>query len=397
MTNKMYVCPFKKIFIAILLIATSLNFAHAKQGAKQFVVNLYGHLLTFNIEEDFYRQREICLTETLLASTVEKLIEDKNTDTLIKQMNSYASAFDMDDMAYLLLLNKVTAIVMESSTDDCKNLFKYAVLYKKDFDVFIGYSASNVTLYGRTNFMVDNCLFIERGTKKYFDLSFSQQREPNQEQLFVLHHSGKSLPIVMNMINPPLFNAKQNKKVIPFEYDAFLYFFTTKVNQSLVEYYRELPTINISTVYLNYGLSQSATQSLVNEMKLATSSMSKGEGASFILSFVQNSFEYKKDEFVYGQEKFSFPEETIMNAYADCEDKAMLYAVLVNKVLGLKTVALYYKNAEHINIAVESWNKKLKTNFSFNNQDYIVCEPSGKGFTMGESATKVSFASLIDW
>jgi hypothetical protein len=312
-------------------------------------------------------------------------------------MNAYAKDLEMDDMAFLMLLNKVTEAVMKYESPDCKTIFKYAILQKKGFDVFIGYSENSVTLYGRTNFMVDNCLFISRGTKKYFDLSFNQQQQPHPEQMFVIHHEGKALPIVMNMITPPAFNAKQAKKVIPFDYDGYVYFFTAKVNQSLVDYYKDLPTINISTVYLNYGLSATATESLVKELQRATSYMRTAESVNFLLRFVQTAFEYKKDEQVYGEEKFSFPEETLMNPYSDCEDKAMLYALLVNKVLGLKTVALYYKNAEHINIAIESWNEKIKGNFSFKNQDYIVCEPSGKGFNIGESATEISFASLIDW
>jgi hypothetical protein len=125
--------------------------------------------------------------------------------------------------------------------------------------------------------------------------------------------------------------------------------------------------------------------------------MSINAGLNFILQFVQKSFEYRKDEIVYGQEKFSFPEETLINNFSDCEDKAMLYALLVNKVFGLKTVALYYKDAQHINIAVESWDKDNKGNFAFNNHNYIICEPSGNGFAIGESATSISYANLIDW
>jgi hypothetical protein len=105
----------------------------------------------------------------------------------------------------------------------------------------------------------------------------------------------------------------------------------------------------------------------------------------------------KKDELVYGQEKFSFPEETLTNAYSDCEDKAMLFAVLVNKVYGLKSVALYYKDADHINIAIESWKQNIKGNFVFNDHNYVICEPTGKGFNIGESSTSVHLASLIDW
>jgi hypothetical protein len=397
LTCKIDIAHFRKAILAMLCCFTLLNQASAGVVVKHFVVNLYGHLLEFDLRSDFYRQRDNCFNQDNLAASVEKWMQDDQTDTLLKQMNDHASKLNMDDMAFLMMLNKVTNIVMKQESDYCKTLFKYVILQRKGLDVFIGYSEHSVTLYGRTNFMIDNCLYIERGTKKYFDLSFNQQHDPTMEQLFVIRHVGKSIPLVMNMITPPAFNALQAKKVLPFEYDGLVYFFTTKVNESLVEYYKDLPPINISSLYLNYGLSQSATQTLVKEMQEATSSMSTAEGVTFILRFVQTSFDYKKDKQVYGQEKFSFPEETITNQFSDCEDKAMLFAVLVNKVLGLKTVALYYRDAEHINVAVESWKKDQKGSFTFHDQNYIVCEPSGKGFNIGESATSISYARLIEW
>ncbi|MES2559757.1 MAG: hypothetical protein V4590_08460 [Bacteroidota bacterium] len=379
------------------MLLIGIGVAHADEWSKQITVDLYGHQLTFTLHERFAAADNKCFSEETLQSSVSELMQNTQTDSLITRMNQYAAELKMDDMAYLMMLNRLTESMLKHGSEDCKTLFKYALLQKKGFDVFIGYTETSITLYGRTNVMIDNCLFIERGTKKYFDLSFNQHVEPHAEHQFVMRYEGKALPIVMNMIEPPGFSAKQAKKVIPFEHDGYLYFFTTNINQSLVEYYKELPTINISTVYLNYGLSASATASLITEMRQATSSMSTTEGVNFILRFVQATFDYKKDELVYGEEKFSFPEETLTNTYSDCEDKAMLFAVLINKIYRLKTVALYYKGADHINVAVQSWKQNIGGNFVFNDQNYIVCEPTRNGYNIGESAAAVSFASLIDW
>jgi hypothetical protein len=398
MTYKMNIPSLQSGMLFLVLLLTATVCIKAETPAKSVKVDLYGHILVFDLPGDIAYRNEQCLNEENLTQSVEKFMKGAQTDSLIHQMENYALQLKMDDMAFLLMLNKVTGYVLKNESDICKTLFKYAVLQQKGFDVFIGYSENAVTLYGRTNIMIDNCLFIERGTKKYFDLSFNQRQQPHTEQLFVMRHQGKkTVPIVMNIISPPAFNAKHTKKVMPFEYDGFVYFFTARVNQSLVEYYKDLPTININTVYLNYGLSAGATGSLVKEIQKATAYMSTTESVNFILQFVQTTFEYKKDEQVYGQEKFSFPEETLMNPYSDCEDKAMLYAVLVNKVLGLKTVALYYKNAQHINIAIQNWNPASKGNFTFQNHDYIICEPSVKGYSIGESAGQINLASLIDW
>ncbi len=359
-------------------------------------IDLYGHKLLFPDIANSTPNQDACYDNDHLQEIVDKWMANTSVDAVMADMDAYAKELQMDDMAYLMLLNKVANAALAQSSDDCKTLFKYAVLRKRGYDVFVGYTPSSVTLYGRTNIMIDNCLFIERGPKKYFDLSFSQHHAPGAEQLLVVHHTGLVRPLVMDVIHPPAFSAKHAKRVIPYEYDGLLYFFTAKVNQSLVEYYKELPTIRINTVYLNYGLSESVQASLVAEMKEATASMSETVAMDFMLRFVQTAFEYRKDELVYGQEKFSFPEETLMNRYSDCEDKSMLFAAFVNQVLGLKTVALYYEQANHINIAVET-KKASVANFTFNNHPYIVCEPSGKGFSLGESATSVTLASLIEW
>ncbi len=316
----------------------------------------------------------------------------------------------MDDMAYLMMLDKLSEIILRNTDENTRNIFKYSVLTKKGYDIILGYNNVAITLYGRTNFFVENCLFIEQEGKKYFDLSFNQKHLPDDEKAFtadfkincsdghsVTSGTTKSHPLVMNMVHPPRFNAKVQHKVIPFEYDGFLYFFNCNVNLSLVEYYRDLPPINISNVYLNYGLSESAEKSLGKELKNAVAGMSKTDAVNFLLKFTQSAFEYKRDELVYGQEKFSFPEETLCNSFADCEDKAMLFAYLVNETLGLKSVGLYYKDAQHINIAIESWKDDLKVSFTFNEHNYIICEPSGNGFIAGESATASGRARLIDW
>lgn len=387
MTTKYY------ILLSSLLLLIGKNIATAKQVR----VDFYGHPVVFSIQGEWHTQSTVCQQKEQLESQLNAWLASNQIDSISNQLTYWSNVYDLDDLGYLLLLNKLTDQLLRYNADNCKTLFKYAVLNQKGLDVFLGYTQNRITLYGRTNIMIDNCLYIERGSKKYFDLSFNQQKEPEAEALFVMHHSRNVLPLVVNTITPPKLNALVTKRTIPYEFDGMVYFLPVSVNQSLVAYYHDLPTINIGTMYLNYGLSLNAQQTLVSEIKKATQPYQTTAALSFILGFVQQSFEYKKDEEIYGQEKFSFPEETLVNRYADCEDKAILFAVLVQQVLGLKTVALYYKDAEHINVAVETWKQKQEGQFIFNNHKYIVCEPSAKGFALGDNGQNVSVAQLIDW
>lgn len=387
MTIKNYILI---IGLAILLLPNTLF-------AKQVKIDFYGHPIVFSVEGEWYTQSNVCIQKEQIENQLASWLSSNQINSITEQLTYWSSVYELDDIGYLLMLNKLSDQLLKYNADNCKTLFKYAVLDQKGLDVFLGYSNNRITLYGRTNIMIDNCIFIERGNKKYFDLSFNQRKEPEVEQLFVMHHTRNAIPLVVNTITPPKLNALSTKRTIPYEFDGMIYFLPIAVNQSLVAYYHDLPAINIGTMYLNYGLSVNAQQTLVAEVKKATQSYHTTAALSFILGFVQQSFDYKKDEEVYGEEKFSFPEETLVNRYADCEDKAMLFAVLVQQVLGLKTVALYYKDAEHINVAVETWKRKQEGQFSFNNQQYIVCEPSGKGFQLGDNGQNVSVAQLIDW
>jgi hypothetical protein len=373
-------------FSIALFLVWSLN-SNAHVDGKKICVDLYGHELIFN-----YQPEKTTAASTEAITTFYR--NSSQTNSLIRQLDSLMLPFAADDMAKLLLLKKFTSVAYKNEEPRLQTLFMFSVLIEQHKDVLLGYSDHSLTLYGRANLAIDNCLFIQKGPHVYYDLSFSQAAMPVAEQEFNAKRDEKKyVPLVMNMFEPPKFNALTVTKIFPYEYDGFVYFFTTKINLSMVNYYKELPTISISSVYLNYGLSTKARETLVKEIKKAVSGMTKERALDFILKFTQQAIEYRRDL----REKFAFPEETLASNYADCEDKAALFAKLTQEVLGLRTVALYYKDAEHINVAVVSWRKNDEANFTFNNEHYIICEPSGKGFSPGENAINSSLAQLIDW
>ncbi len=382
----MYFILYIRSFAIAICLIWSLDLSAHTDG-KKICVDLYGHELIFNYHPEK-------TADVGIEAITNFYRNSSQTSSLIRQLDSLMLPFVADDMAKLLLLKKFTSVAYKNEEPRLQTLFMFSVLIEQHKDVLLGYSDYSLTLYGRVNLAIDNCLFIQKGPNVYYDLSFSQAAIPVAQQEFVAKRDEKKyVPLVMNMFEPPKFNALAASKIFPFEYDGFVYFFTTKINLSLVNYYKDLPTISISSVYLNYGLSTKARETLVKEIKKAVAGMNKERALDFILKFTQQAIEYRKDL----SEKFAFPEETLASNYADCEDKAALFAKLTQEILGLKTVALYYKDAEHINVAVVSWCKNEEANFTFNNEQYIICEPSGKGFSPGENAINSSLAQLIDW
>ena len=90
---------------------------------------------------------------------------------------------------------------------------------------------------------------------------------------------------------------------------------------------------------------------------------------------------HKDDEEYWGVgNKQSFPEETLYYEYSDCEDKSILFAFLMKEVLGMKTVAIDYKNHVNIGLALDEVKEDWFT-INAEGQKYIVCEPSTTGGT----------------
>ena len=78
----------------------------------------------------------------------------------------------------------------------------------------------------------------------------------------------------------------------------------------------------------------------------------------------------------YGEERFYYPEETIMSTTSDCEDKAMLMSYLTHNILGLKSIGLFYKQDEHLSLGIEIPGYAPHGSFKYSGKTYVSCEPT---------------------
>lgn len=393
MTTKSYT----KLLLTLTLTLFSglMTGLRANDLAKKIVVNYYGHSLPFSLTNDFFKEQVSRFEGLNMNQQTTLLINDSAVSSFVKEANQYASSYKLDDIAYLMLVQKAAAMITPKNETNFAKQFVYAVLYHKGLDVILGVSNNDITVYGATNFAIKNVLFVQFNNKTYYDLSFDQKKEPKHEQLADMGNLQTANLIKLNKLTPPALGKLSSNKTIPFEYDDYVYFFTSRINQSLVEYYHDLPDIEMSLVYLNYGLSEKGANSLVNQLKDATAYMSKEKAVNFVLSFVQ-SLDYAKDMDVLGKEKFAFPEEALANDFSDCEDRSMLFAYLVREVTNLQSIGLLYKDAAHMNVAVENWRKNTG-DLSVYDMDFVVCEPSAKGFRAGEQTMNLTKANVVKW
>ncbi|MDZ4668270.1 MAG: hypothetical protein SGJ00_10325 [bacterium] len=363
--------------------------AFAKENENGFSLNLYGHLLSFE-----FVQPKITIQYPIEKEGVSKivaLVKESELQSLVKQMDSYSAEFGMDDMAYVIFGRKLSAQLYKDP--NAAKLFQYQILMEKGYNVILGVNEEQLTLFGNLGFNILNGTTVQHQGLSYDDLSFDYNLEPCIDAVYEVAIGGRA--ILINENRPPFFNAIRGSYDLHTEFEGAVYFFKGSLNQSLANYYHDLPDIEFGQIYLNYQISSPTYSQLVGDLKKAISNMFPRKQIDFLLHFTQTAIPYKVDKEAIGKEKFAFPEEVLSNNYGDCEDKSVLFAYLTKEVLQLPSVALIYVSQNHLNVAVAI--NHASFNFIYNNQKYLICEPSGLGFAPGDNVYDLKKVSIIPW
>ena len=106
------------------------------------------------------------------------------------------------------------------------------------------------------------------------------------------------------------------------------------------------------------------------------------EAANILINFVQTAFEYKTDEEQFGYERTLFGDEMFYYPYSDCEDRSVLFSILVRELLGLDVVLLNYPG--HLATAVHFTEETQGHYMTIDNKNYVVCDPTYIGASVGD-------------
>jgi len=146
-------------------------------------------------------------------------------------------------------------------------------------------------------------------------------------------------------------------------------------NKNLISFYDEYPLSTSWDYYSAASLSNETKKSLYPVLRREIAGKSKYDAANMLINFVQTAFDYKTDGDQFGYERPLFGDETIYYPYSDCEDRSILYSILVRELLDLDVVLLLYPG--HLATAVAfPDNKSYGYHFTYNDKVYTICDPT---------------------
>ncbi|MEF3254497.1 MAG: hypothetical protein K6348_02880 [Deferribacterales bacterium] len=298
-----------------------------------------------------------------------KILATYKDDSLVRQLRENGSQKRLSDWSYFKLVKLVADTLYPNNYND-RMILSWFLLSRLGFEVKVGYNSENIFLLVPSKQIIYGVQFFNFNNVRYYVI-WSQNRNIKNLYSYTLKHA-ESEKIFLFDIKDRI-NSRYVQKELSFYYDGKKYSFPVEYDIVTVDFYKDFPQTDLS-VYYNADISGRIIETVMEHLGKIIEGKDELDSVNMILRFVQTAFAYKTDQEQFGYEKYFLPDETIHYPYSDCEDRSILFAYLVRKLLGLKVILLEYPG--HVATAVRFNNNVVGDKVIFNGEVYTVADPT---------------------
>ena len=322
-----------------------------------------------------------------LAGTAESNIADGwkrlSTDEylpVIAQCMEYRDRLRLCDWGYVRFVEQMTTEFFTPSRLNEARLMQMFILTQSGYKVRIAKTGNRLVLLLPSKDNVYQYSYLPINGSKYYvmDSSLGQasfkvfDREFPKEQYFSLRMSEPpALPV-----------SKAAARHLQSSHDRQLAL-DISINKNLIAFYNDYPLSDHWDIYSCASLSEQTKEQLYPALRSCIAGKDKPAAANILLHFVQTAFEYATDDKQFGYERPLFGDETLFYPYSDCEDRAILYSILVRELLGLEVVFLNYPG--HLATAVCFNTEVTGDHLVIDGKRYVVCDPTYINADIGQA------------
>ncbi len=342
---------------------------------KQYSFDFYGTNCKVDWQDDM--KFSLSVVNEKSVAEVWKLLSTKKYDALIVDCLNLREKMQLCDWAYIDMLDKMSKRLLGKNSQNEIVVLKMYLLTQSGYKMRIAKCNGTLALlmpakeeiYGYSYLEFDNQRFYVlnkdlKGSFEVFKLEFPQEKLPSMQM--------STLPeISENKSGKKTFSSKRytNAQV------------SVAPNTNLIDFYTEYPHSDWN-YYSQASLSSSVKKDLYPVLNSIIEGETQIEAANILINFVQTAFEYKTDEEQFGYERTLFGDEMFHYPYSDCEDRSVLFSILVRELLGLDVVLLHYPG--HLATAVNFTEQAEGSFVTIDNQTYFICDPTYIGADVGE-------------
>ena len=367
----------KHILHIALFWVLSLPFAFSATKALEYSFDFYEGSFSFYADQSI----DIPFKDTLSSNTIQDFylkMNRGNYEELVNSLKEYKKQHKLNDWLYYQLVRK-TAQNLSPKVENYSRytLYKWFLMCKSGYDARLAIGNNQIIFFIRNNEDISDIPFVEIENNKYTCLNYH-----DYGKLFKHENAYKPVAIKIpeakddfsyKITKMPDFKPENYiEKKIGFKYKHKQYHFKVKLNPEVSTIFANYPVVDFAT-YFNIPLSKGTYESLVPTLKKNLKGKNAEQGVDYLMRFTRYAFLYENDGEIFGKEKRLSPEETLINEYSDCDDRAALFFFLVKEIYNLPMIAVLYPT--HITMAV-AFDKPIGNSIMYNGNYYSICEPT---------------------
>jgi len=312
-----------------------------------------------------------------------------NYNHFLYQISEVANTLNINQWGYYQLLKECSKQVYPNDKN-LQVLFQWTMLSRSRYKVKVGFNNDDIFLLVPSVYQMYNIDFVKIAGTNYYII------DGKGKQLQTYAKDFPEADIIMDVvISKPFYtNPIKKSRDFHFKYKDEKNTVNLAYDEEMIKFYKTIPLSDIS-IYFNSVVSNRTKESVLEAFKPILKGKDDLESANILLSFMQQAFGYKTDQYAYGVEKYFFADELLHYPFSDCEDRSVLFAYLIKTLLNKDVIALGFPG--HMATAINFNNEVEGEYLVFQNSTYVVADPTFYGAPVGVlvSAVDGTKAELI--
>jgi hypothetical protein len=339
-------------------------------------VNFYGTPVEIPVvQEQLPKLTEV--SSVGISAYFDEAMKNKDLYNVIKGVYTESLSCELNGWGLMELLQAASEGIYDSVND--RVLFTWFGLLKCKKNAKVGYDTNTNTIYLLAAFDVPVYYrpYFQSGEERYYLIKFEGQDKISERiYSYDQEHPGAKELLSLNFRGLPKLAPKAVSKIYTFNNDTV----EIAYDSNMVNYYKNYPDCDIS-VYFQPPLTEEAYNSLDKIIKPHIQGKDLSEKVNFLLEFVQKAILYETDDQQFGRENYLFAEELLSSEAADCEDRSIFLAQLIDHYLTLRYIGLEYPG--HFTLAVNVPGEQEGYYVKIYDDRYYVCDPTYIGAKLG--------------
>jgi hypothetical protein len=319
-------------------------------------------------------------------------ISSAKTKDLLDGLRRQRDLMSLGDWAYAQLVYRTSLSIANNDTSTAR-LIAWHFLVKSGYVARIGFDERTVHVLLKSDQLLYGHSYFTMGGAKFYvvDLAGGVAPKVGSIRTYDGDHPDATKALGFHMATLPLLAEELQTRVLRFQYRQQKYEIPVSVNRNLIEFLTWYPHTELPG-YLNAEIESTAMENLVTALRPHVAGRTELDAVNFLLRMVQTSFDYKTDGDQFRREKWLFPEETLFYPFSDCEDRSIMFAYLVRKLIpSVSVVGLIY--SDHIATGVRFSGAVSGDARTHNGVRYVVSDPTYIGADAGMEMPQYKNAS----